>query len=122
MTTLVFPWPRPLLSANDRLHWAQKARVTRTIRGMTCLLARSARIPTVGHVTVRLVWEVRDNRRRDEDNAYPTFKAMCDGLVDAGVVPDDTPAFMTKLGPVIRRAERARVLLEVDFTDLGGDA
>ena len=27
---------------------------------------------------------------------------MCDGLVDAGIVPDDTPEFMDKRAPVIR--------------------
>lgn len=115
MKVLTFPWPRPLLSANDRMHWAEKARLTKLIRTMTTMLARSADIPATGHVTVRLVWVVRDNRRRDTDNTYPTFKAMCDGLVDAGIVPDDTPEFMTKLAPVIRLedARKARVELEV---------
>lgn len=113
MTVLTFPWPRPLLSANDRLHWAVKARRTRTIRDMTATLARVEKMPPAEHVTVQLVWTVRDHRRRDEDNTYPTFKAMCDGLVDAGVVPDDTPQFMTKLGPAIRLGEASKVTLEI---------
>lgn len=111
MTVLTFPWPRPLLSANDRLHWAVKARRTKTIRDMTAVLAR--KVAPAEHVTVQLVWTVRDHRRRDEDNTYPTFKAMCDGLVDAGVVPDDTPQFMTKLGPVIRLGVESQVTLEI---------
>ena len=114
MTVLTFPWPRPLLSANDRHHWRKKAELTKTIRDVTFFLAKSASIPEAEHVTVRLVWVVKDNRRRDTDNTYPTFKAMCDGLVDAGIVPDDTPQYMTKLAPVIRlEAGKARVELEV---------
>lgn len=114
MTVLTFPWPRPLLSANDRLHWAEKARLTRTIRDLTKIAARN--IPASDHATVRLVWVVRDNRRRDEDNTYPTFKAMCDGLVDAGVVPDDTPQYMTKLAPLIRMEAGGKARIELEVT------
>lgn len=99
--TLTFPWPRPPLSANDRLHWARKSRLTKEIRTTAFMLARNGRIPAMGCCQVQLVWTVTDRRRRDSDNTYPTFKAMCDGLVDAGVVPDDTPEFMVKLAPVI---------------------
>lgn len=115
MTVLVFPWQRPPLSANDRMHWATKARTTRMIRDLAAISARKAEIPAVEHVNVRLVWVVSDRRRRDTDNTYPTFKAMCDGLVDAGIVPDDTPEYMTKLAPVIRYEQggTARVELEV---------
>lgn len=115
MTVLTFPWQRPPLSANDRMHWATKARATRAIRDLTAIDARKAGIPAVEHVTARLAWVVTDRRRRDTDNTYPTFKAMCDGLVDAGIVPDDTPEFMTKLAPVIvyEPGGKARVELEV---------
>ena len=46
---------------------------------------------------VELVWFVTDKRRRDADNPVLTLKALCDGLVDAEIVPDDTPEYMTKL-------------------------
>jgi len=41
---------------------------------------------------VRVTFGVRDpGRRRDPHNYMPTVKAIIDGLVDAGVWPDDTP-------------------------------
>jgi crossover junction endodeoxyribonuclease RusA len=99
--TLVAPWPKPPLSMNQRRHWAPKARDVATCRSWAAWAARAARIPSLTHTTVELVWYVPDKRRRDEDNATETLKPLCDGLVDAGVVPDDTPQWMTKLMPRI---------------------
>lgn len=112
MHTLVFPWLSPPLSANQRLHWARRARLTADVRNATALLARQAGVPAMGRCEVTLVWTVTDKRRRDTDNLYPTLKAACDGLVDAGIVPDDTPEFMVKHAPVIEHgAVRGLVLM-----------
>jgi len=35
-------------------------------------------------------------RQRDADNALASLKSMYDGIQDAGVVPNDTPEFMTR--------------------------
>ena len=114
MTVLTFDWPRPPLNANQRLHWAAKAKLTRMIRGATC--AAAINIPRVEKITVQLTWVVTDKRRRDSDNAYPTFKAMCDGLVDALVVPDDTPKYMDKRAPLIRYEPGGTPRLELEVT------
>ena len=37
----------------------------------------------------------RDRLRRDQDNLVPTLKPCIDGLVDAGVIPDDTPEYVS---------------------------
>lgn len=114
MTVLTFDWPRPPLNANQRLHWAQKAKLTRMIRDETS--EQAIRIPRAEHVMVRLTWVVSDLRRRDSDNIYPTFKAMCDGLVDAGVVDDDTPAYMDKRAPQIRYEPGSASRLELEVS------
>ncbi|GAA4774392.1 RusA family crossover junction endodeoxyribonuclease [Microbacterium gilvum] len=98
-TTIVFGWKRPPLTANQRLHWAERAQLTRMVRTAAMM---TAPLETFEKVAVKLTWVVKDNRRRDADNIYPTFKALCDGLVDGGVVPDDTPQYMDKLAPFIR--------------------
>lgn len=113
MHILKFPWGRPPLNANQRLHWAAKSRLTKDIREVTAWLAKSAEVPAMPRCEVQLAWTVTDSRRRDEDNIYPTFKAMCDGLVDAGIVPDDTPDLMVKLAPVIERGDTAQLVLTV---------
>lgn len=115
MTVLTFDWPRPPLNANQRLHWAAKAKLTRMIRDEAHYLARR-NLEISEHVTVQLTWVVTDKRRRDSDNIYPTFKAMCDGLVDAGIVPDDTPTYMDKRAPLIRHEPGGIARLELEVT------
>jgi Holliday junction resolvase RusA-like endonuclease len=98
-TTLRFDYTSPPLTANQRMHWRKKAKITAEVRLATRLLAD--RIPELGKCRVILTWVVLTSHRRDADNIVPTLKAMCDGLVDAGVVRDDTPDLMDKLMPVI---------------------
>ena len=52
-------------------------------------MALAARCPSLERA--RLVAWVRfpDGRRRDLHNYMPTLKALVDGLVDAGLLPDD---------------------------------
>lgn len=108
---LVFDYARPPLTANQRLHWRERADRTSGIRTSARFLAR--RIPYLGRCEVALTWVVTDRRRRDADNIVPTLKAMCDGLVDAGVVSDDTPDLMVKRMPEIRMGTRAHMVLIV---------
>ncbi|QMU97816.1 hypothetical protein FVO59_11820 [Microbacterium esteraromaticum] len=114
MTVLTFDWPKPPLNANQRLHWAKKANLTRLVRNSTAI--RAFHLGTAEHITVQLTWVVTDKRRRDSDNIYPTFKAMCDGLVDAGIVPDDTPEYMDKRAPFIRHEPGGTAHLELEVT------
>jgi crossover junction endodeoxyribonuclease RusA len=103
----MLPWQKPLMSMNDRKHWSQRARLTRQMRETTRLLARG--LPTeLAHIEICLHYRPRDNRRRDTDNLMPVLKACADGIVDARVVPDDTPQYMTKRMPVIHPAEKGQ--------------
>lgn len=99
--TLRLPWATPPLTLNGRMHWATKARVTAEVRAAVNVLARVARIPLLNHVHVRLHYVPRDGRRRDQDNIVATLKPCLDGLVDARVIPDDTPQHLTWSPPVI---------------------
>jgi crossover junction endodeoxyribonuclease RusA len=101
MSTFRLDWTTPPLTENQRWsHWANKGRVVKDVRLTGRLL--TARFPGTGPVEVTLTWIVNTRHRRDADNIVPTLKALCDGLVDAGVVPDDTPEWMVKHMPVIR--------------------
>ncbi|WP_232333365.1 hypothetical protein [Rhodococcus sp. p52] len=105
--TLALPYTSPPLSMNDRKHYMARARLTRQIRSTTAWLAKQQKGPTgLELAAVCLHYRPRDNRRRDSDNLMPVLKAACDGLVDHGLVPDDTPQFMTKAMPVIHPAEK----------------
>lgn len=97
------------LSMNSRMHWSKSSRITKQIRRTAWALAKQQKLPTdCTHVTVCLHYRPKDRRRRDEDNPLPVLKAACDGLVDADLVPDDTPQYMAKLMPVIHPAEKGQ--------------
>lgn len=100
--TIVLPWETPPLTLNQRFaHPAQQWALVKKVRSTAALLARSQRIPPLGRCRVTLTWYVRTKHRRDADNVTATLKALCDGLVDAGIVTDDTPDLMDKRMPVI---------------------
>ena len=92
--TIHVPLTANPLSLNGRQHWRVKAKHTKQWRQFAALSA--TRYPELPACDVTLTWFVTDKRRRDEDNLYPLLKALCDGLVDAGVVPDDTARWMGK--------------------------
>lgn len=111
-----FPWPRPPLSMNHRLHRMQEAKVTAMVRSEA---ARAfALFPPVARVEVTMTWTVKDRRRRDDENPVATLKALCDGLVDAGVVPDDTNEFMVKHMPVIEYVKGAEPAIRLEVREL----
>ena len=111
------PFRSPPLNANQRMHWAQRARVTKDVRQKARLVAAAARLPKgVDRVEVWIEVVPRDRRRRDPSNWMPTQKAMIDGLVDYGLVPDDCPPFVTERMPVLLPPDpkNPRVVLVVD--------
>jgi len=108
--TLRLPYTTPPLSLNARMHWATKARITKEIRSFVAASLRGAPQVVMADwtgVRVGLVYVPRDNRGRDRDNLVATLKPAIDGIVDAGIVPDDTPEYVTWEPPVIAPANRA---------------
>jgi hypothetical protein len=88
--TITLPPGLELLNANDRPHWAKKARIVRELRRAAWACARSARIPRLERATVLVEYQPPPaSRTRDAGNWAPTGKALIDGCRDAGVFPDD---------------------------------
>lgn len=118
MTVIDLPYTSPPLSANHRHHHMAKARITKRLRQDAHVLARAAQLPkSCTHVTVVMHYAPARRGRFDAENPIPTFKALCDGLVDYGLVPDDTPEWMTKLMPVIEpKSETGKGRLWLDIT------
>lgn len=112
------PAPTPPLSINTerRLHWAARRRELDPWKTTTFWTARQANLRRAvagcpAAVTVAL--PVRGHHRRDPANYYPTVKAIVDGLVLAGVWPDDTPDWVTVNEPVLWHEKHAEVRLEL---------
>lgn len=85
--------------ANARLHPMVRNRVTREIRGAAKIAARAARIPAMtGPVSILAVQHPATGARGlDADNIAPLVKPMIDGLRDAGVLVDDSRAYVTEV-------------------------
>lgn len=97
---ILLPWTTPPVHANQRHHWSEAWLARRDARNTTTWLIHSHRIPPQPHITVGLQWAPPTNRRRDGgENLAPLLKACIDGIVNARVVPDDTPDYVTRLMP-----------------------
>lgn len=107
---------RPWTSNTERRwHHHQRADAVRRWRAAFALLAREARMPSIEAVEVT-VTPFLANRRGLQDVAgcYPAAKAAIDGLVDAGVLVDDTPErlrSLTFLAPIIGQGDALELVV-----------
>ena len=111
-----------VLTANQRLHWARKARATAYLRQLARHHAR-AFVVTEGlhldraHALVELTFP-DPGRRRDAANWHPTVKALLDGIVDSGLLADDDRKHLD--GPDLRivddRCKPGRVGVAIHLT------
>lgn len=97
--------PALLLNANQRPHWTEARRLARYWRLLSATETRSAInrrtwAPLAAADITCTVTFPPDRRRRDPANWAPTAKALIDGLVDAGLLPDDDHTHVT--GPDMR--------------------
>ena len=103
---LTIPAPCDWLNSNQRLHRMVHAKRTAAWReaARVALSGPSWWAPFDG--PVHIVCTVHKTRagRWDAGNLYPTAKAIVDGLVDAGVIPDDSNEWVT--GPDMRAGEK----------------
>jgi crossover junction endodeoxyribonuclease RusA len=100
----------PPLSLNDRgMHWAAKAKAIERVKAQTRNAVRTAEIPQLGHVHVKLRYRPRDRRPRDADNIVATLKPCIDALhqldpLDESwcpIVAGDTAAHVSWEPPVL---------------------
>jgi hypothetical protein len=123
MTTyrVLVPANLELINSNERLHHMVRARRTRALREWAHWQVKAQKIPKLKAITVDVVVHPgRRTRRLDPPNWSPTSKACIDGLVDAGVLPDDTGDFVKHvLFRVGERWDVARPGVELLITPAG---
>jgi crossover junction endodeoxyribonuclease RusA len=118
--TVEFDLPAKCLTMNQRLHWAQKAKISRLWRDAAAEAAAVLMVPDdemqtypPGPSLVTVHLPVKGNRRRDPHNWFPTIKPIVDGLVDAGLWPDDTPQWVRCTEPtLVVNGDKVRVHME----------
>ena len=91
--TIILPLPARKLSPNARVHWAEKAKLTRAARKVAHLAALEVlnlRRPP-GWLKARLEVKAFFKTRNfpDPDNLTASMKSSIDGIADAGIILDD---------------------------------
>jgi Holliday junction resolvase RusA-like endonuclease len=105
---LEFPAPAPWLNMNSRLRHKAQAAERKLWRDAAHVYARQKKLPTgLARVKITATLAFPTNHRRDVGNYYPSVKALVDGLVDYGLIPDDNDKHLE--GPDLRRSDRRSV-------------
>lgn len=90
------PW-----TTNAERKWSpyQRAAVVKEWRNAFHMLAWAEKLPRPikSPVVISAVPILRDHRGQDVGACYPAVKAAIDGLVDAGVLDDDTPHYVASI-------------------------
>lgn len=115
--TLTFTGSRPwTVNGERKLSHFERAALVSEWRKAFAWLARERRIPALAAVRVRAHPLVANRRSlQDVGGCLPAVKAAVDGLVDAGVLADDGPAFLRELvftGPVLGEVDGLVLVVE----------
>jgi len=118
--TVEVPASQIITSNNERGHWAKRSDVKALLRHKAELLARAARLPK-GLQRVHIVVHIDypDRRKRDAHNLMPTIKPIIDGLVDAGVLVDDSDTHL--IGPDLRptgNVVKSKYVFQLDIKEV----
>jgi crossover junction endodeoxyribonuclease RusA len=98
---LIYRGGKKWLTSNQRGNRLAQARVSRSWRDIAAWLAfQGLRDVRINHAHVVCELRFATFRRRDPSNWAPTAKPVVDGLVDAGVFPDDDHTHV--VGPDMR--------------------
>lgn len=77
-------------------HWV-RAKLTREWREAFGWLARAERLPPLAWASIIAQPSQKGGRLQDAGGCAPAVKAAVDGIVDAGVLPDDSPEYVKAL-------------------------
>ena len=97
--TIALPAGLKLLSLNDRLHWAARHRRAQALKKAAWARTLQAKIPPLERAAVIVEYRPPDRRHHDAENTCAASgKAAIDGIVAAGVLPDDEcPRYVSKI-------------------------
>ena len=112
---LTLPIPPATLNAHNKGHWRSKSAAVKSCRRLACAETLALRPPSLDRsvLSIDLYWP--DLLNRDTFNAVQSCKPYIDGIVDAGVIPDDNWRVMS-IGHVRSHLDREnpRVVLTIE--------
>lgn len=118
---LIFQAPNRPLSINEsnRLHWAERQRRLAPWKTLTHAHYRQTYVrnvddlPSPVRISVTLPF-ARAGRRDAHNYTSTVVKAVIDSLVSAGLVPDDTPEWVTVSDPILTIDPELRVIVTIE--------
>lgn len=87
---LVIPMRPTLTNAVHNMHFRKASADRKKWRAMGLHLAELAQVPPLASIEVTCWGVYPGGRLPDPDACAPSLKGVLDGIVDAGVIPDDT--------------------------------
>jgi hypothetical protein len=119
---ITLPAGLELLSLNDREHYMVRHRKAQALKDAAIVMTRKAKVPRLERIAISVYYDPPVRRNRDHDNLIATYKHLADGIVQAGVVPDDDSAHVlpphcevTSL--IVPRGRLRMVITEVPVRD-----
>lgn len=96
---LTIPAPAELLTLNRERtrHWSTRAEITRQWRNAAYVLAKVDRLPAFQSAEITFDITQARGQLADAGSHHPVTKAILDGIVQAGVLPDDDPAHVLSI-------------------------
>lgn len=93
--TIRLPLPPKECQPNARVHWAARWRAgqrhkTRARSASSRIVEHLGTSPLIMKASVKITFYHKIRRRRDPDNALASMKAAIDGLVESGLLGDDS--------------------------------
>lgn len=107
------------LNAERTAHWTLHSVQTANERRAWFVEARNAKVPPLAAVTITAQPNYAEGQQ-DTGNCYPTIKAAIDGLVDAGIIADDTGEYVhsiTMLAPGSTKIDALTLLIKEVLPD-----
>ena len=106
--------PNSALSPNARVHWRVKAKAAAEARSTVWGAVMHAGWPRTPALTKkRLVVTLVKRRLLDGDNATSLCKSICDGVVDTGVVVDDSLQYLE----VVVKQEKGKPCTRIELLE-----
>ena len=106
---------RPVTTNAERSgnRWVRAA-ATKEWRDAFAWLARRERIPRMRWINITVQPVQKRGRLQDTAACNPSAKAAIDGLVDAGIVPDDTGEYVRQITflPCVRGEDQLIIMIE----------
>jgi hypothetical protein len=128
--TVELPPGTPIITGNNRLHWAERNKRVKNIHEVVAQLAAAARLPLIGcPVTVVVEYATPPRLRAkqhpfasqaitDDDGIAPTGKAMLDALVRCGVLNGDTHKWVRGVRNQLADHTHPRGVVRITITEV----